>query len=137
MHCVWLKYILDPPLPRSQFPSFSHHIDVLSLTAGQPHGVVMRLIRRVHGDDVISGADSFSSFLYSQQHGRDARFQRDQRVRARERRARAAMSYLVAQGVQASRITVISYGEERPVCTEKTEDCWARNRRDRFLVKAR
>jgi peptidoglycan-associated lipoprotein len=54
-----------------------------------------------------------------------------------ERRARAAMTYLVAQGVQASRITVISYGEERPMCAEKTEECWARNRRDRFLVKAR
>jgi peptidoglycan-associated lipoprotein len=54
-----------------------------------------------------------------------------------ERRARAALSYLVSQGVQAGRITVISYGEERPQCTEKTEECWARNRRDRFLVKAR
>jgi peptidoglycan-associated lipoprotein len=54
-----------------------------------------------------------------------------------ERRARAALSYLVSQGVQAGRITVISYGEERPQCTEKTEACWARNRRDRFLVKAR
>jgi peptidoglycan-associated lipoprotein len=54
-----------------------------------------------------------------------------------ERRAKAAMNYLVSQGVQASRITIISYGEERPVCTEKTEACWAKNRRDHFLVKPR
>jgi peptidoglycan-associated lipoprotein len=54
-----------------------------------------------------------------------------------ERRAKAAMNYLVAQGVQASRITIISYGEERPVCTEKNEACWARNRRAHFLVKPR
>jgi peptidoglycan-associated lipoprotein len=54
-----------------------------------------------------------------------------------ERRAKAAMNYLVAQGVQANRITIISYGEERPVCTEKTEECWAKNRRAHFLVKAR
>jgi peptidoglycan-associated lipoprotein len=47
------------------------------------------------------------------------------------------MNYLVAQGVQASRITIISYGKERPTCTEKTEACWARNRRDMFLTKAR
>ncbi len=54
-----------------------------------------------------------------------------------EKRAKAAMNYLVAQGVQASRITIISYGKERPVCTEKTEACWAKNRRDNFLTKAR
>jgi len=54
-----------------------------------------------------------------------------------EKRAKAAMNYLVAQGVQASRVTIISYGEERPVCTEKTEACWAKNRRDNFLTKAR
>lgn len=52
-----------------------------------------------------------------------------------ERRARSAMNFLVAQGIAASRITVISYGEERPLCTEKTEACWAQNRRDMFLVK--
>jgi peptidoglycan-associated lipoprotein len=52
-----------------------------------------------------------------------------------ERRAKATMNYLVSQGVQASRITVISYGEERPVCTEKNEACWAKNRRAQLLVK--
>lgn len=52
-----------------------------------------------------------------------------------ERRAKAAVNYLVAQGVRAGRITIISYGEERPACTEKTEACWARNRRAHFLVK--
>ena len=54
-----------------------------------------------------------------------------------ERRAKAAMNYLVSQGVQASRITIISYGEERPVCAEKSEACWAQNRRAHFLVKPR
>src|SRR5215470_1101912 len=47
-----------------------------------------------------------------------------------EKRAKAAMNYLVAQGIQANRITIISYGKERPVCSEKTEACWAQNRRD-------
>jgi len=54
-----------------------------------------------------------------------------------EQRAKAALDYLVAQGIQASRITVISYGKERPVCTEKNESCWAKNRRDQFLSKPR
>jgi peptidoglycan-associated lipoprotein len=53
-----------------------------------------------------------------------------------ERRARATMNYLVSRGVQASRMSTISYGEERPLCTEKTEGCWGRNRRAQFLVKA-
>ncbi|MGH7277660.1 MAG: OmpA family protein, partial [Candidatus Rokuibacteriota bacterium] len=54
-----------------------------------------------------------------------------------ERRARAAMEHLVQKGVAASRVVIISYGEERPACTDRSETCWARNRRDRFLVKPR
>ena len=54
-----------------------------------------------------------------------------------ERRAKATMNYLVSQGVQAARITIISYGEERPLCTEHNEACWARNRRAHLLTKAR
>ena len=53
-----------------------------------------------------------------------------------ERRAKSAMNYLVTLGVQASRITTLSYGEERPLCSEKNEGCWAQNRRAHFLVKA-
>jgi len=53
-----------------------------------------------------------------------------------ERRAKASMNYLVAQGVQATRITLISYGKERPLCTEHAEGCWTKNRRGHFLVKA-
>ncbi len=52
-----------------------------------------------------------------------------------ERRAKAAMNDLVSQGIPARRMTVVSYGEERPVCAEKTEACWAQNRRAHFLVK--
>ena len=52
-----------------------------------------------------------------------------------ERRAKATTDYLVAQGFPASRITLISYGKERPLCTDKNEECWAENRRAAFLVK--
>ncbi len=54
-----------------------------------------------------------------------------------ERRAKSAMNYLVANGIEASRITTISYGKERPVCTEKNEACWSKNRNDTFLTKDR
>jgi peptidoglycan-associated lipoprotein len=53
------------------------------------------------------------------------------------RRAKAAVDYLVSQGVHATRIATISYGEERPICAQRTEACWARNRRAHFLVTAR
>jgi peptidoglycan-associated lipoprotein len=52
-----------------------------------------------------------------------------------DRRAKAAMNYLVAQGVAASRITIVSYGEERPVCREHADPCWDQNRRAHFTVK--
>jgi len=53
-----------------------------------------------------------------------------------DRRARAAMNYLVSQGIKSERIQIISYGEERPACRERTESCWATSRRAHFLVKA-
>jgi len=54
-----------------------------------------------------------------------------------ERRAKAAMNALVSRGIHTGRITTVSYGKERPVCTEHTQACWARNRRAHFLVKDR
>jgi peptidoglycan-associated lipoprotein len=49
-----------------------------------------------------------------------------------ERRAASAMNYLVAHGITPSRITIVSYGKERPQCTESNEDCWQKNRRAHF-----
>jgi peptidoglycan-associated lipoprotein len=54
-----------------------------------------------------------------------------------ERRAKAAMNYLIGQGIQARRITLISYGKEKPACAGHDEACWAQNRRAMFLVKSR
>jgi peptidoglycan-associated lipoprotein len=52
-----------------------------------------------------------------------------------ERRAKATRDYLVSIGVDAGRITVISYGEERPSCADKADACYVKNRRAHFLVK--
>ena len=65
----------------------------------------------------------------------DERGTNDYNVALGERRAKATMNYLVAQGVAAARMTTVSYGEERPVCTARNESCWAKNRRAHFLVK--
>lgn len=50
------------------------------------------------------------------------------------KRAQAAKDYLMSLGVAESRISATSYGEEIPVCREHTEDCWQKNRRDRFVT---
>jgi peptidoglycan-associated lipoprotein len=52
-----------------------------------------------------------------------------------ERRALATKAYLINRGIAESRLTVTSYGFERPLCRERTEPCWARNRRAEFLIK--
>lgn len=52
-----------------------------------------------------------------------------------DRRAKASMNYLVSRGVRSNRISIISYGKERPMCAEATETCWSQNRRAHFLVK--
>jgi len=49
-----------------------------------------------------------------------------------DRRATAAKDFLVQLGVAADRLKTISYGKERPVCTESNEECWQRNRRAHF-----
>jgi peptidoglycan-associated lipoprotein len=46
-----------------------------------------------------------------------------------DRRAKEARDYLVEFGVPAAQLTTISYGKERPQCTEHDEACWQKNRR--------
>lgn len=52
-----------------------------------------------------------------------------------ERRAQAVKRFLIALGVEESRLSTISYGKERPFCTEHNETCYARNRRAHFTVQ--
>lgn len=52
------------------------------------------------------------------------------------RRAGAAKRYLVNKGIAENRITTDAYGEERPLDTASTEEAWARNRRDEFVITA-
>lgn len=52
------------------------------------------------------------------------------------RRAAEAKQYLVAHGVDASRIEVISNGKEKSVCSDHQESCWSQNRRDEFVITA-
>jgi len=51
-----------------------------------------------------------------------------------DRRAESAKAFLVDLGIDSMRLTTISYGEERPVDPRNTEEAWAKNRRDHFVV---
>ena len=52
-----------------------------------------------------------------------------------EKRAKAARNYLVELGVGANRLSVVSYGKERPSCNEHTEACYQQNRRGHLALK--
>jgi len=52
-----------------------------------------------------------------------------------DRRASAVKDALVASGVNASRIKTISYGKEKPFCSESNEACWQQNRRGHFVYQ--
>ncbi|MFQ5521331.1 MAG: peptidoglycan-associated lipoprotein Pal, partial [Candidatus Methylomirabilia bacterium] len=78
--------------------------------------------------------DNYGSVILIEGHA-DERGTNEYNLALGDRRAKAAMDYLIARGVAAGQINVITYGEERPLCVEVTEACWSQNRRAHFLVK--
>lgn len=52
-----------------------------------------------------------------------------------EKRAKAVRNYLVELGISANRLSVVSYGKERPSCLEHAESCYQQNRRGHIVVK--
>lgn len=52
-----------------------------------------------------------------------------------KRRAQSVKNYLIDLGVLSSRVQIISYGKERPFCTESARHCWQKNRRGHFVLQ--
>ncbi len=52
-----------------------------------------------------------------------------------QRRATSAKKYLTDLGISSKRISLISYGKEKPTCTEHNADCWQKNRRDDLVAE--
>ena len=67
----------------------------------------------------------------------DERGTREYNLGLGERRGNAVSGALQGAGGSASQITVVSYGEERPTCTDSMESCWSRNRRVEIVYTAR
>lgn len=65
----------------------------------------------------------------------DERGSREFNLALGQARADGVKDYLVAHGVPASRIDTVSFGEERPACTDSGENCWAQNRRADIVTR--
>ena len=83
-------------------------------------------------DDVAVIRDILSNYpnqkLIIEGHA-DERGSQEYNMALGDRRARAAEEFLTSLGISTTQLTLISYGKERPVCTEENESCWQRNRR--------
>jgi peptidoglycan-associated lipoprotein len=67
----------------------------------------------------------------------DERGSDEHNMKLGERRANAVRGYLIAQGVEANRMTITSHGERNPACADHNENCWSQNRRAELQVKSR
>ncbi len=71
----------------------------------------------------------FPNFMVTVEGHADERGTREYNIALGARRANAVKEYLVSLGVSQARVDTVSYGKERPICTESNESCWAQNRR--------
>ena len=67
----------------------------------------------------------------------DSRGTNEYNLALAERRAAAVRDYLVSLGLAADRVTIVSLGEEQPMCADETEACWQSNRRGHFRFTAK
>jgi len=95
-------------------------------------------------DDQKSSLSDAASFLKSNSGIRfsieghcDERGSEEYNLGLGDRRANAVKNYLASLGIDAGRMSTISYGKERPQCREATEDCYQRNRRGHFVMTGR
>lgn len=65
----------------------------------------------------------------------DERGTREYNLALGARRASAVMTFLVTMGVNQARLETISYGKERPSCSQSTDECWNENRRGVSTIK--
>jgi peptidoglycan-associated lipoprotein len=64
----------------------------------------------------------------------DARGTNEYNLALGERRASTVRDYLISLGIPAARMSIVSKGEEDPICKEDVESCWAQNRRGHFVI---
>lgn len=126
---------LSTAQPTSNQPIPGSYADFLAKMAGQD--IIYFDTDRFNIDDIDAAAlQSQASWLMQYPNKRakieghaDERGTREYNLALGERRANAARNYLISIGIDAGRLTVVSYGKERPVELGSNEDAWQKNRR--------
>jgi peptidoglycan-associated lipoprotein len=77
------------------------------------------------------------SFEFSIEGHCDERGTNEYNLALGDRRANAAADYTTSLGIPINRLRTVSFGEERPVCNERSPSCWDRNRRAHFVVTSK
>ncbi|MBI5586928.1 MAG: peptidoglycan-associated lipoprotein Pal [Deltaproteobacteria bacterium] len=92
-------------------------------------------------DDGVKALDTDAKLLTSKKDMRvvieghcDERGTDEYNIALGDKRAEAVKRYLTTRGVEASRMKVVSYGNERPFCGNHDEECWQSNRRAHFVA---
>jgi len=65
----------------------------------------------------------------------DERGSEEYNVALGDKRAQAVAEFFETMGISSAQVTVISYGKDKPVCTDQTEDCWQKNRRAHIVAQ--
>lgn len=138
-----------PPPPATTAPPTTYETPAPAPQSGPVPGSRADFIAQSGSDTVLFGTDSYEidaedeAILNRQaewlrkypnvsvtvEGHADERGTREYNLALGDRRANAAKNYLVSAGIPASRLSVISYGKERPVATGSDEGAWAQNRR--------
>jgi peptidoglycan-associated lipoprotein len=133
-----------PPPPAQSYSQQQSSTSTSSIVPGSAEDLRVNVGDTVHFDydkyDVMdtdkailqrqaSWLSKYPSVRVTVQGNCDERGTREYNLALGARRANAVKEYLVSLGASSSRIDTISYGKERPMCTESSEDCYAQNRR--------
>ena len=91
-----------------------------------------RAVLQRNADALKAILAEFPSAVVSLEGHCDERGSAEYNIGLGDRRATSAREFLTQVGIPADRLKTISYGKERPQCTESDESCWQKNRRVHF-----
>jgi peptidoglycan-associated lipoprotein len=130
-----------PPPPAPPTPSKPPDVSISELFRDNVKDILFDYDKADIRPDQVSRLQANASFL--KEHGNvrftidgnaDERGSQEYNLGLGDRRANAVKEFLAMQGVSGNRVNTLSYGEEKPVCREQTEDCFQRNRRAGFTL---
>jgi len=110
--------------PTSNSVYFGYNESVIEATAA---GTVL--------DGYVAWLSDHSGVSVTVEGNCDERGSREYNLALGQARADRVKDYLVAHGVAASRVDTVSFGEERPACTDSGDTCWAQNRRADIVTR--